>query len=348
MSFSPEVLEGLRNGLVSALMVGVCLLAVAYGARAAGASPGGGVALAPRETAHPFGVMLPPRLEATPRGMQVARELGVVYLRPAAVFVETWDGSCPACAAAQRAGLWLVLTVRNDGGGRRPTSPPTDLGRYQQVLGQILDRYRPAVLVVENEENSGLFYTGTPQQYGDELKAACQGAHERGIACTNGGLVSALVALLVYDHYREAGDEAAASDFLGRAFGPAQRRQLATPRAREQLAKGKQLLEVYKSAGVDYVNFHWYIADPRALGEAVTYLRKQTGLPVITNEVGQFTDDPRQTEAVMAKIVELGLPVAVWFAQDGPQARGLVNPDGTLRPTGEAFRRFIERRFGGR
>jgi len=40
--------------------------------------------------------------------------------------------------------------------------------------------------------------------------------------------------------------------------------------------------------------------------------------------------------------VELGLPIAVWFGLDGPRARGLVNLDGSLRPTGEAFQRFIQ------
>ncbi|MGQ9834420.1 MAG: hypothetical protein ACUVRQ_00290 [Thermoanaerobaculaceae bacterium] len=63
---------------------------------------------------------------------------------------------------------------------------------------------------------------------------------------------------------------------------------------------------------------------------------------MITNEIGQFTDDPKQTTAVMGKIVELGLSIAVWFSLDGPKAKGLVNLDGSLRPTGEAFRAFIE------
>ncbi|MFN3286416.1 MAG: hypothetical protein ACK45F_09065, partial [bacterium] len=71
------------------------------------------------------------------------------------------------------------------------------------------------------------------------------------------------------------------------------------------------------------------------------FLRAQTGLPVITNEVGQTTDDPNQTTAVMGKIVELGIPIAVWFGLDGSKARGLVNPGGSLRPTGEAFRSFV-------
>ncbi len=47
----------------------------------------------------------------------------------------------------------------------------------------------------------------------------------------------------------------------------------------------------------------------------------------------------------MGKIVELGLPIAVWFGPDGSKARGLVNSDGTLRSTGEAFKRFIAQHF---
>ncbi len=44
----------------------------------------------------------------------------------------------------------------------------------------------------------------------------------------------------------------------------------------------------------------------------------------------------------MAEVMELGLPIAVWFGLDRPQARGLVNLDGSLQPTGEAFKHFIE------
>ncbi len=289
---------------------------------------------------NPFGLMLPSRLVRSSQGMQIAKALGAVYFRPASIFLDRWNGTCLECDIALNAGLKLVLTVRNS--GPLPTSPPSDLAAYQRTLGAVLDGYRPVVLAVENEENSPLFYTGTAEDYGAQLKAACQVAHQRGIPCTNGGLVSTLVALLVYNHYLETGQSAAAQDFAARAFTPEQQQQLNSARVREQIDKGKALLQAYHAAGVDYVNFHWYIADTRALGEAVTYLREETGLPVITNEIGQFTDDPNQTTAVMAKIVELGLPIAVWFSLDGPKAKGLVNKDGSLRLTGEAFKRFIE------
>ncbi len=289
--------------------------------------------------------MLPSQLVRSARGMQIAKTLGAVYFRPASVFLDQWNGTCLECDIALNAGLQLVLTVRNS--GPLPTAPPRDLAAYQRTLSQVLDTYRPVVLAVENEENSALFYTGTPEDYAAELQAACEVAHQKGIPCTNGGLVSALVALLVYDHYRESGQTAKAQDFAARAFTPDLQRQLNSPQAQEQIDKGKALLSAYRTAGADYVNFHWYIADTQALEEAVTFLQAQTGLPVITNEVGQTTDDPGQTSAVMGKIVELGLPIAVWFGLDGPKARGLVNPDGTLRPTGEAFRRFIETHFRG-
>jgi hypothetical protein len=306
----------------------------------------GASATAPRPTGqNPFGLMLPTQLVRQPQGMQLAKALGAVYYRPSsALFLDGWNGTCPECDIALKAGLQLVLTVRNNGRGQA-TAPPSDLAAYQRTLSQVLDRYRPAVLVVENEENSALFYTGTPKEYAAELKAACQVAHQKGIPCTNGGMVSTLVALLVYDHYVEGGQTTAARDFAARAFTPKEQRLLNSPRAQDQIRKGKALLSSYRAAGADYVNFHWYIADPRALGEAVAYLKAQTGLPVITNEIGQHTDDPNQTTAIMGKVVELGLPIAVWFGLDAPKARGLVNLDRTLRPTGQAFQRFIESTF---
>lgn len=144
---------------------------------------------------NPFGVMLPSQLVRTPEGIEVAKTLGVVYFRPASVFLDQWNGTCLECELALNAGLRLVLTVRNS--GPLPTAPPRDLVAYQRTLSQVLDTYRPVVLAVENEENSALFYTGTPEEYGAQLRAACQVAHQRGIPCTNGGLVSTLVALLV-------------------------------------------------------------------------------------------------------------------------------------------------------
>ncbi len=335
-------MDPLKTGMALLLALGPLFLSCASGGPPP--TPEEAAATPSRPTGeNPFGLMLSSQLVRSSRGIGIAKRLGAVYFRPTSIFLDRWDGTCPECDMALKAGFKLILTVRNS--GPLPTAPPSDLTEYQRTLRLVLDKYHPALLVVENEENSALFYTGTPADYADQLKAACRAAHQRDIPCSNGGLVSTLVALLVYDHYLEAGQAAAAQDFASRALTAEEREQLGSARAHEQIARGKALLQAYRAAGADYVNFHWYIADTHALEEAVKYLREQTRLPVITNEIGQLTDDPHQTTATMGKVVELGLPIAVWFGLDGPRARGLVDPDGRLRPTGEAFQRFIAANF---
>ncbi len=206
------------------------------------------------------------------------------------------------------------------------------------------------VLVIENEENSGaLFYTGSSQVYLQELKAGCEVAHQKGVKCANGGIVSALVAALVANSYEETGNAQKASEYLKRTVGGEKSALITSAKAKEQIAKGKELLAGYKAAGADFMNFHWYIADTNALGEAVKYLRSTSGLPVITNEVGQQGNaDPNQVTGVMQKIVDLGLPYALWFSMDtNPPngARALNETSGTLRPNGQAYANFIKNKL---
>jgi hypothetical protein len=277
--------------------------------------------------------------------VQLVRQLGARSFRPNSVFVQDWQGACAECDVARQAGLELILTVRHDGGVLQASTPPDDLDAYAQALGMILDAVRPTVLVVENEENSGLFFSGTPEEYGAVLRTACDTAHARGIPCANGGLVSKLVALLVYDHYLEAGDTAGAQAFADRAFAADEQGELDSPRAQEQIQKGRALLQIYPIAGADYINFHWYIADPTALAEAVRFLSFQTGLPAMTNEIGQHDRSPETVRDLMAAVVQLELPYAVWFSVDAPQAQSLIDPDGTLRDSGLAFQEFIREQF---
>ena len=284
--------------------------------------------------------------------MSVARNLGVAYYRPGDIKVDKWKGTCADCEAAQQAGLKLLLTLRNGGGLGQPSTPPADLESYKTTVSQILDKYPGAMAVVENEENSGaLFYSGTPAQYHEELGAVCEVAHSKAMKCTNGGLVSAMVALLVYNDYLEKGQQAAAEDFIMRAEPDKYQQIVSNPAsAKSQIDKGKALVAGYKAAGADYVNFHWYVADTRALEEADAYLREASGLPLLSNEMGQQkNENPDEVTSKMQKSAELGLPVAVWFSIDVSGfagAKGLQESDGTLRPNGEAFKNFISENYG--
>lgn len=277
--------------------------------------------------------------------ISLVKSLGVTYFRPNAPFVDRSSGSCDECEAAAAAGLKLILTVRANGGGQQPTSPPADLAAYQRGLADILNRYPPAILVVENEENSSTFYTGTPEQYGAQLGAACETAHARGIPCANGGLVSTMVAFLVYDDYLQKGLTLQAASFASRAFTPWVQSLLGTPEYHSQVQKGKALLAQDRAAGVDFLNFHWYINDSEAFGEAVSYLRGALGVAVICNEMGQYDTDPSWVTGLLQAVLDQRLPVAVWYSVDATKAIALMNPDATLRPNGVAFQQFVRDRF---
>ncbi|MBI3955132.1 hypothetical protein HY338_01705 [Candidatus Gottesmanbacteria bacterium] len=307
----------------------------------------------PSTSSNPFGVMLAQNMPVSDR-INLAKSLGVVYYRPTNVKVDSDDLICDDCDEANLIGLKLILTIRNGGGMGNPSTPPGDLNAYKNRVARVLDMYKPYLLVVENEENSGaLFYSGTPSQYHQELLAACSVAHSKGYKCTNGGLVSGEVALLVADSYKAGGNAQKADDYLKRTLSSDKYNQyIRNPNAQrivEAVQKGKDLLAGYKANGADYVNFHWYVADIAALGEAVSFLQDATGLPALTNEVGQqLNTDPGQVTSVMQEIVNLRLPVAVWFSMDiqgFAGARGLNESDGTIRPNGEAFKNFISENF---
>lgn len=306
---------------------------------------------------NPFGLIIGGPNMLLGQRLNLASRMGAAYFRPWDVTIEGWNGTCPDCDALRRSGLKIVLTVRNNGNNNTtypsPSNPPADLDTYERRLGDILDKYVPEVLVVENEENSDLFYSGTPDQYGVELTVACDAAHRKNVPCTNGGIVSRELALLTWANYLDSGQRQQACDFARRALPGPEGVQLCSitstaslpPRVHQNLEEGRALVQVYKASGIDYVNFHWYIADPQALREATAYLTAATGLPLLSNEIGQIDSSPDTVSSLMSGVLDLNLPVAVWFSLDR-QARSLVEPDGTLRPNGEAFARFIRERFG--
>lgn len=326
--------------------------AIQPGGKAATASAPLVVVTPEQPTANPFGIML--NLDSA-QSVSLVQAFGVVYFRPAkTVYIDAWNGKCPQCDRAQQAGLKLILSVRNNGGGQgNPSTPPTDLAAYQKTLGEVLDKFHPEVLIVENEENSILFYTGTPDEYAVEMEAACAVAHSKGIKCANGGLVSAEVVFLIWDNYVRQGNADGGCAFVKRTLDAKQANKLCNaPSAnalsgqeQESLNKGKALLKVYKSAGADYFNFHWYIPDTAALEEAAAFLKTATGLPLMINEMGQHDEDPATVGPLLQKALDLGFPYIVWYSVDSPQARALNDLDFSMRPNGQAFADFIRSKF---
>src|SRR3990172_2434787 len=290
--------------------------------------------------ANPFGLMLQAPGMSIGERITMVQELGAIYFRPNSVFLDRWDGSCEECRSAEDAGLIVVLTIRANVGPLNPTDPPTDLETYRQILEEVIGQNPPLILAVENEENSTTFYSVDPIQYAEELEVACQVSHVYAVPCTNGGMVSKLVALLVWNSYIEEGDISAADSFRQRVFTPEEQAQLDSANVQGQIVKGKQLLDVYRDGPNDFVNIHWYIPDTLAFSEAVEFMSHKTGKQVITNEIGQQDLFPQTVTGLMGAVVDLQIPYAVWFSIDGPKAYALMNDDGSLRPGGIAFQEF--------
>lgn len=110
-------------------------------------------------------------------------------------------------------------------------------------------------------------------------------------------------------------------------------------------------VQALKSTSIDYVNFHWYQNDAKAFGQIAEYLHRVTGKPVISNEVGSATTSPQTVTAILQEAVDLHMAYLNWFSGDitthgnngdVQQVRALQNPDGSLRPTGDAFAAFVK------
>jgi len=299
---------------------------------------------------NPFGIFLNPIEFDTQTRVRLAAELGARYFRSYPVLLQTWDGECfEECDAVHDAGLEYVLTIRNSPQIEVPASPVTSVGTYQEDVARIIDVFRPAVIAVENEEDVPAFFSGSSEQYLAALEAACEVAHRMDVPCTNGGITGPSVTYLVYQHLVDSGQPDGAQEYADRAFMDQQLRRLSSPDwerfLRERTDYLKAFILYYAAAGADYFNFHWYVADAGALAETVRYLEEATQLPAISNELGPNSEDAALTEELMQSILDTGVEVAIWYSRDARVARALVERDGRLRASGEAYAEFTSGHF---
>lgn len=299
------------------------------------------------DPANPFGLMFS---QASTRLADLATTLGASNVRRL-VTLGSWTGSCSGCRVYSDEGLAIVLTVRNSSSGSLPSSAPPSLDVYRSRVGEVLDSVNPRVLVVENEETVAQFYTGSASQYHSQLQASCSEAHERGIKCANGGLPNPHVILMTYFHYLDLGQDAKADSYLRRSVLTEEEYEFNSNPYNESKLRAKvngymAFLNGYRAAGADYVNFHWYRADAQAFAETVQFLQGATGLPAISNEIGQYVDSGSQIRGIMQQVTSLGLDYAIWFSEDRyvkAQNRwisALHNSDYSLRPHGVEYQRM--------
>ncbi len=299
---------------------------------------------------NPFGIFLNPlQFDASTR-IQLATELGAHYLRSWPLLLQSWDGSCfDDCEAVAGAGLKYYLTIRNSPELKTAATPVTDLNAYKQQVAQAIEVFKPAIIAVENEENAPGFFSGTADQYLAELQAACEVAHQMHVLCTNGGLTGDGTTYLAYKHLLDLGQTEEAQAYAQNAFADYQLRRFNSPdfpaffdQVSAHLAP---LAQGYKAAGADFMNFHWYSDNASALADTVKNIQEATGLSAVSNEFATNSTDPQPIGQLMQTALDLHLQYVIWYSSDARIARALLEPQGQLRPTGQAFEDFIRSHF---
>ncbi len=249
---------------------------------------------------------------------------------------------------------------------------PKDLAAYQAFVTTLVKRYRPygvTQYAVENEVNAQQYWTGTPQQYEELVRAAAAAITKADpqARVADSGISSVAMGMGIADRLLKAGQVDAAVATYRAYF------------ARRTGTRGKQIPEVADEAGLrtalahptNVRNLEYLAATERLLDEKVAtvrqlhfyehpdgitplleYLTAETpsGVPVEAWEVGRFDKsadaDPVLVADEMTKVVSRlaagGVEEIVWLPlaynpgnRAGAEVRyGLLDPDGRERQAG--------------
>lgn len=65
-------------------------------------------------------------------------------------------------------------------------------------------------------------------------------------------------------------------------------------------------------------------------------------MPLMSNEMGTYSASGTDLTSVLGEAVALGVNPIIWFVPDGgTRAIGLINADLTLRPSGYAYKTYV-------
>jgi hypothetical protein len=262
---------------------------------------------------------------------------------------------------------------------------PTDMGAYSDFVGSVVERYSPRGVqkyAIENEVNSPSYWDGSADDYVRLTTAAAKAvrAADPAAKVVDAGMSSTSYGYAIADQLLRAGSVDAAvqaySAYFQRRIGTRDRIPAVSNAAQLQAVldseHGRRNLAFLAAAKllaerrvVDVRQVHFY--EPwNNVPRLVSFVRSQTPpqVPVEAWEVGSFWRDPDATDAErtadMVKTLSLllagGVRAAVWLPlafdpagrnSDEPRY-GLLEADGTIRPSGEAMLALVAASDGAR
>lgn len=282
----------------------------------------------------------------------------------------------PIAAASKAAGLHVYIMLRNSCTafitGSCPMASDRDYGREVALTAQAYARTGVSIdyFAIESEEDSvnNNHDSSTLPQYFRKLRDAVGVLHAMGYKVADGGLTTPGA---MYYHWaslfylpggfapntaenRKRADAFAAVAFKGNArtgiaydmlptrCGSGARDFKPTSFVFRSIEKVRAMIADDRTNGVDYLNIHWYQVDPWAMVQVVGDLSRQVGKPAVLGEMGTYDQDPARVTALLSAALTLDPPSLLWWNFDTKGGvTALTNPDGSLRPNGAAFKRFV-------
>ncbi len=313
-----------------------------------------------------FGVMFP-QISSAQEKVDLLKQLHVKTTRMT-LSMDTWKGSNAPLELLQNAGYkvllnvyWKRLGVSNSSKTPQPYPTGSELETYRSTLNDILTKYKPEVLLVENEELVLKFHSGDISDYLNMLKVAVDVAHSKGVKVSDGGITNPQISLLIYDYLlsqnqRNDADRFGNTAMNARVLKFAKNHDM-TSELGQKLSQAQKLIQGLRTIDIDYVNLHWYeplsekgtanlsnntdAVTPGALGHAVDFLTKVIGKPVIIGECGQVNTNASLTTSMLQEISATGVPYAIWLSGDNGISKAL-HSGSSLLPTGNAFVKFMD------
>lgn len=297
--------------------------------------------------------------------INVAKMLGAKAIRMT-ISLDNYNGKSAAFEKIDAAGFGVYLNVYNHSlndvnGTRIPQPFPTGeaLEIYRKKLAALLDKYRPKILFVENEELVNLFHSGEMPDYTAQVAVTIIEAHMRGILVSNGGLTNPWITILAYRSLLNDGRVDDAKLLLNTAMDTRIAKACTYPNSNPDVeaktAQAAFLILAFSRMGIDFVNFHWYeylksykrIDDGQsttgAMKLVVEYLQTATGKKVICNEMGQHNDNASLTASMLQDVKDCNLKLMIWFSATSRNGATFPLNDGLkLNACGNAYKEFVK------
>lgn len=259
------------------------------------------------------------------------------------------------------AGLKVLLAAKwgdsSQEGNNTPVPFPTDMVDYAQKLTAATLLYQPELWAIEDEEDNQNFHSGPISDYIIEMTTASSIIHAAGGKCTNGGIHSNEICILVYYDMLDRGLITKAGQFKDRTFSDGMKAYILNPSSQPDTTAAIELtdtlIHAYKDAGMDYINLHWKeplngVGDGSSgvvggYADVCEYLTRVGGLPVLSNELGikNSAGSPQLVTDMLTQALQNNFAYAIWFNTDD-DGQILNEPDGTFTANGNAFKNFID------